>query len=227
MKKVYIQLTASLIVFFLLSQSSYGLPNPIWHPGQLILWDKTTLEGDISYNWSAEMVLLRQSNGRLCTFSAHQINQFGWFDYSTHKHRNFVALPDNRSKQATRQTFFEICTDGPLSVVRRLRRPHGLLRKVFSNPSYYTDQPQMAQNQEHFDYYVYDAGKLRSLDKFFVEIYEPLMTSYDQELREYVLKHNLNDRSLLGRLVLIDRYNQLVQQDPRTASARETRTRQD
>jgi hypothetical protein len=112
--------------------------------------------------------------------------------------------------------------DGPLSVVRRLRKRHGLFKRAFGHPTHYTDQPTMAQNTDLFDYYVHDADRLMALDRFYLEIYEPLMTAYDRELQTYVQRHNINTRTLLGRLVLIDHYNFLVQKDPRTASARES-----
>ena len=85
----------------------------------------------------------------------------------------------------------------------------------------------MSQNTDLFDYYVHDADRLMALDRFYVEIYEPLMTAYDRELQTYVQRHNLNTRTLLGRLVLIDQYNFLVQKDPRTASARGSINSQD
>jgi hypothetical protein len=46
------------------------------------------------------------------------------------------------------------------------------------------------------------------------------MTAYKTQLEHYTQVHNLNDRTLLGRLVLIDRYNTMVQLDARTASAK-------
>ncbi len=77
-----------------------------------------------------------------------------------------------------------------------------------------------AQNVDQFDYFVYDAGRLREFNKFYADIYEPVMTTYRQEIQQYVAIHNINQRSLLGRLTMVDHYNYLVQQDPKTASIR-------
>ena len=110
--------------------------------------------------------------------------------------------------------------DGPLTVVRQLKPLRGFRKHLFSHPAYFTDEPTLSQNIDFFDYFVYDAGRLRAIDRFYTDVYEPLMTAYKTQLKQYTQVHNLNDRTLLGRLVLIDQYNTMVQQDARTASAK-------
>jgi hypothetical protein len=219
MKNVYLFSKIVLIIVFFTTVKSSALPASVWHKGQMMLFNKVTLEGELSYNWKTEIVLLRQSDGRVRAFSATQVQQFGWFDYSFHKQRNFLVLPTLVNKQA-KSAFFEIYMDGSLAVVRRLRKSHGLFKRLFNHPAYYNDQPSLAQTNDFFDYFVYDAGQLRAFDQFNLDIYEPLLTAYDEEMRQYIISHNINDHTLLGRLVLIDHYNFLVQHDPKTASAR-------
>jgi|GEM_PF-1552905 len=219
MAKLYIVAITGLVVFFLSVTCIQALPNPIWRNGQLTLWNRTTLQGDLSYNWAAEMILLRQTDGRVLTFSANQVNRFGWFDQALHKQRSFVSIADVADNN-DRQAFFELCMDGPLAVVRRLHRPHGLFKRMFGNPAHYSDEPELAKSYEHFDYFVYDAGRLRAFDNYYLDIYDPLLMSYDRELKQYIMTHNINDRSLLGRLIIIDHFNHLVQQDPKTASVK-------
>ncbi|UFH53848.1 hypothetical protein [Spirosoma sp. KNUC1025] len=166
--------------------------------------------------------MVRQSNGRLATFSANQVSTFGWYDDTQHKQRDFqsieVGVPEN-SNHAMR-AFYEVCMDGSLTVVRRLTRPHGLFKRAFGHPANYADQATMAQNTDHFDYFVHDAGHLLPLSRFYTDVYNPLMNAYDQKLQEFVITHNINTRTTIGRLILVDHYNFLVQQDARTASAK-------
>lgn len=221
MKLVYKLILSTLIVLFHVFSVQASLPKPTWKSGQLILLNHTLLEGDLSYNWLMETVLFRHTDGRVQTFSANQVDQFGWFDFSIHQYRKFKALAsDDKTKPYTRHAFFEICMDGSLTVVRNLRQPHGLFKRVFSHPAYFVDQPIMAQNTDYFNYYVYDSGRLLALDRFYTDIYDPIMTAYDKVLKRYIYDHNINDRHLLGRLVLIERYNLLVQQEAKTASAK-------
>ena len=219
--KAFYKFTSTLfIVFFFVIPILASSPKAIWRAGHLLLWNKTVLEGDVSYNWAAEMVLFRQPDGRMHTYSANQVARFGWFDIAQHKHRNFVSLLKSVDKDRANQVFFEVCLDGPLTIVRRLGRPHGLFKRLFSHPAYATDRPVMAQNHELFDYFVYDASHLLALDRFYVDIYRPFMTTYSKELRHYIQTHNINDRSTLGRIVIIERYNSLVQQESKTASSK-------
>lgn len=220
MKAIYNLTGISLIVLFSVCSIFASPPGTVWYAGQLMLRDKTPLEGDLSYNWSAEMVSLRQPDGRVRTFSAHQVSEFGWFDYSMHKYRNFVSLERPVDKARTNQTFFEVCLDGPLTVVRQLRQRHGFLKTLFSHPTYTTDKPTLAKNEEFFTYFVYDAGQLLKLDRYYIDIYEPLMMRYNREITQYIRKHNINDHTLPGRLVLINHYNWLVQHDTKAASAK-------
>jgi hypothetical protein len=220
MKLLYKLILSALIVFFHVFPVQANLPKPVWQSGQLVLLDKTVLEGDLCYNWLTETVLLRQLDGRVNTFSANQVNQFGWFDFSIHKYRTFKVLASAESKIQTKHSFFEICMDGSLVVVRNLRQPRGLFKRAFSHPAHFADQPIMAQSTDYFNYYVYDAGHLLALNRFYTDIYDPLMTAYDKVLKKYIQVHNINDRNLFGRLVLIDRYNALVEQDAKTASVK-------
>jgi hypothetical protein len=220
MKAVYNLTKISLIVLFFVNTTQAAAPATVWYAGQLVLWDKMPLEGELSYNWSAEMVSLRQPDGRVRTFSAHQVSEFGWFDFSLQKYRTFVSLAKPVEKGRTDQGFFEICLDGPLTVVRQLRQRRGFLKTLFSHPTYTNDKPALAKSDEFFSYFVYDAGQLLKLDRYYIDIYEPLMMNYNREIRQYVLKHNINDRSLPGRLVLINHYNWLVQHDTKAASAK-------
>ena len=210
----------ALIAFFHAPAVRAALPGPNWHTGKLVRWDNTILEGELSYNWLMQTVLFRQPDGRIGSFSANQISQFGWFDFTNHKYRDFRVLAHDANMSQTSQAFFEICMDGPLTVVRYLKPLRGLRRHLFAHPGNFSDQPALSENIDSFDYFVYDAGHLRAIDRFHYDVYLPLMTTYKKQLDQYVQVHNINTRTLLGRLVMIDRYNILVEQDAKTASAK-------
>lgn len=220
MKVRYLLILITLIVFSQSSPSQASVPKPVWQNGKLVFWDKTSLSGDICYNWLTEMVLFRTEDGRLQTYSPNQVSQFGWFDFSIHRYRDFRALPDEGNRSAHKQSFFEVCQDGPLAVVRRLRPRRGLRKIAFTHPAYYTDHPAMADNPEYFEYFANDGDRLRTLDRFYADVYEPLMIRYDQQLKKYIDTHNINDRLLFGRLLVINHYNLLIEQDAKTASAK-------
>ena len=220
MKRRFTVIFLVLIVFFHVAPVFANLPGPNWYSGQIIGWDNTTLKGDVCYNWLMRTVMYRQEDGRIRSFSANQVSRFGWFDVDTNTYRDFRVLRHEVADSRPSQAFFEVCMDGPLTVVRQLKPLRGLRKHLFSHPAYFTDEPALSKNIDFFDYFVYDAGRLRAINRFYTDVYEPLMTAYKTQLKQYTQVHNLNDRTLLGRLVLIDRYNTMVQQDARTASAK-------
>lgn len=213
-------LNATIFVLFFVSISSSKPLKTIWYSGELALFDNVTLKGDLSYNWSAEMVLLRQPNGHIRTYSAYQVKQFEWFDFAQSKQRKFISLSRELVDKRLNQTFYEVCLNGFLPVIRRLKRPHGLFKRAFNHPGQYNDTQQLAQNMDFFEYYAYDDGQFLALDRFYTDIYEPRLATYDRELQTYMRNHNINERSLLGRIVLIGQYNLLEQENQKTASSR-------
>ncbi|GAB3024648.1 hypothetical protein [Spirosoma pulveris] len=217
MKTIYTFTFTLLFALFHVTGNAKPI-NALWRTGQIHFWNKLVLEGDLAYNWSAEMVSFRQSDGRVQTYSANQVAEFSWFDQEQNKRRNFVSLVRPLDNERSSQRFFEVCIDGPLTVVRQFRKLRGPFKHAFSHPDHSSDQPTLAQDTDRFDYFVFDAGRLLALNNFQADIYKPLMTTYHQELRQYVLTHNINDRTLPGRLLLIGRYNSMVQYDPKTAS---------
>lgn len=214
MKTVRSFISITIIVYFCTFPSQAFSSKIVWNAGQITFWNQTTLAGDLSYNWLAEMIVVRQTDGRVSAFSADQVYQFGWFDFKQHKYRSFKSLNTFADNDRMGYGFFEIYINGSLTVIRHLKRTHGLFKRIFGHPANFSDTPSLAENPDHFDYYVQETGHhLLALDRFYTDIYSPLMIDYDRQLQTYIKKHNINYRSLLGRLVLISHYNFLVQQD--------------
>lgn len=213
----------TLQVFFVLyvvELISAKPPKTLWQTGQLALWSDSLLTGALAYNWSAEMVMLRLPDGHIRTFSAAQVRRFDWFDQRQNKLRTFVSLESPLPINRTRQAFYEVWLNGPLTVVRRLKRAHGPFKRLFVNPTQCADTPMLSESLDQFDYFVHDEGRFLSLDWFYRDIYEPLLAAYDRELHQFIQDHNLNERTVLGRLILIDRFNYLSRHNPKTASVR-------
>ena len=206
------------IALFFVSKIHASTAGIIWHAGQATLWEGSILTGDVAYNWCAEAVQIRHRNGQISTFSSRQVREFGWFDYSMHKNRNFVSLSTSFKSEHPQLAFFEIFIDGQLPVIRRLDLPHGWLSRKLGHPKQYFDNPTLAQDTGLFTYFAYDEGQFLAVDHFYKEIYQPKLAMFDQELSRYSQVHNLNENTLLGKLMLINRYNFLAEENQKTAS---------
>ncbi|RIV22551.1 hypothetical protein DYU11_16180 [Fibrisoma montanum] len=213
----------TLVVLFLgtqLAASLAGDPPAKWHEGRLTMATNELVSGELAYNWSAEMVQIRQANGRIRTLSAGQVRSFSWFDADQSKLREFVSLPFSSGKGRAHPVFFEIVMDGPLVVIRRLQANKGLFRSAIGHPVRYFDDKSLNQDVSNFVYYAYDEGRFLSVNRFYIDIYQPYLKAYEKPLQQFVQAHNINERTTIGRLVLISQYNMLVNEDQRSASAR-------
>lgn len=188
-----------------------GRPKPTWQTGYLILADGSRLSGDMDYNWQAETVLLREPDGRIRAFSAGQVQRFGWQASASQKARLFVTLPGSVSQLPASPAFFEVCVEGSLTVVRRMKRTHGLFKRAYHNPIRNFDPETPDPHDSFFDYFAHVDGQFLSFKRFYADIYLARMAMYQQELQQFVQTRHLNEKSQFGQLRIVEQYNRLVE----------------
>ena len=202
----------TLVWALLLGSSLAGLATPPgihWLPGQLVLASGQTLTGDLAYNWAAEMVLFQRADGRVQTLSATQVQDFAWYDPAMHGYRFFVSVAGSVPTNPDAPAFFERMVSGPLSVYRRMRKPRGLVKRTFQHPERVNpDQPDAPDY--YYDYFAEADGKLRSFDRFYSDVYVPILSTFDTELQTFRLRNHLDERSARSRMRLISYYNTLL-----------------
>lgn len=185
---------------------------PAWNAGHILLPTGQKLEGDISYNWKAEVVQVRLANGLLKAYSASNVAFFAFYDDAHRALRKFSSIDMASSSQQTRPIFMEECAIGRLSVYRRLRHTNEFLKIV--RPSIYSNDRELLKDVDNFTYVVIDTdGQVRDLQSFEREVW-PLMIDYRQQLTAYLKTRQLDTSSTLARLLLINQYNYLLLKQP-------------
>lgn len=209
----FIYLFSSFVLLLLsVSVGQAASPGPGWQAGHLTWWDGTVLAGDLAYNWQAEMVLLRETDGRIRTFSAGQVRQFGWSASAGQKARYFIALPGSNNQLPDRPAFFEVCAEGTMTVVRRMKQTHGLFRRPYANPVRGFDPETPDPHDSFFDYFAHIDGQFLPFRRFYTAIYLARMSAHRRELQQYIQVHRLNEKSQFGQLRIIEQYNRLAEQ---------------
>lgn len=203
-------LVGSLVSTTLIDVSA-GIPKPTWQTGYLILTDGDKRAGELDYNWQAETVLLREPDGRIRAFSASQVQQFGWQASPGQKARLFITLPGSIRQAPASLAFFEVCAEGPIMVVRRMKRAHGLFRRAYNNPIRNFDPETPDPHDSFFDYFAHINGQFLSFKRFYVAIYQAHMAAYRQELQQFVQVRHLNEKSQFGQLRIVEQYNRLAE----------------
>ncbi|ARK11297.1 hypothetical protein [Fibrivirga algicola] len=183
---------------------------PVWNNGYVILADGRKLEGQVNYNWKAEVVQVKMPNGLVRAFSAGHAATFVYYDTTQQLLRFFssVNLPDSR--QVLKPIFMEEVTTGSLSVYRRLRHTREFIKLL--RPSIYGDDTELIKEIDNFTYLVINTeGDVVDLNAFNQTLW-PAMIAYQNELSQYIRSREMDASSTLSRLLIINQYNYLLAQ---------------
>jgi hypothetical protein len=115
----------AFLFFFLIVVAAHGQRNQQqefsfehWHNGYLIVEGGDTLKGVIKYNLQSDLVQLQHQN-RVETFTARKVVFFEIFDALSKDYRRFYSLPFAATGGYRTPTFFELLTEGKMTLLAR------------------------------------------------------------------------------------------------------------
>jgi hypothetical protein len=94
------------------------LSRDFWHDGEVNLFSGETLKGKLRYDLENDNIQL-QYGGTIKSYSAFQVESFQFFDEIMKMPRSFYALPYTKSGDYETPTFFELFTEGFLTLLNR------------------------------------------------------------------------------------------------------------
>ncbi|GAB3540533.1 hypothetical protein [Spirosoma fluminis] len=198
--KKYVWIT---LIWLCSAGSSLLAKNPgTWSQGELILMNGARLEGELNYNWKAEIVQIRQNN-TLKAYSALQVQEFKFFDNNQNTIRKFVAVDFPVKVALRRPLFLEEFVAGPLMVYRRLRHIREPIK--LTNPSMFGNDEELVKDIDNFIYFVYAGEDMVKLDDFNRFTWPRMQEEFEAELNQYATDLN----STTAQLMLINKYNYL------------------
>ena len=200
----------------LLTAGKAPAKNPtVWSRGELFLTNGTELSGELNYNWKAEVVQLRQGDV-IKAYSAFQVRSFRFFDDKLNTVRIFNSVQHPVRLSLKRPVFMEQLMTGTMTVYRRLR--HGREPILVAKPSMFSNDTELIQNLDEFDYFVYEGNMMTNLNQFPKELWPVMQEEYGDVLNQFGTTLLVERNSTLARLLFINRYNSLKSQES-TASA--------
>lgn len=109
-------------IFFLVLLTSVvysqRFPSDFWHEGKMVLEDDDTLRGNIKYDLQNDLLQL-DANNRLESFTARKVLFFEIFDKTIKRYRQFYSLPYTTSGQYKAPVFFELLSEGKITLLCR------------------------------------------------------------------------------------------------------------
>ncbi len=109
------------ILFFILytvAANAQQFPSDLWHEGKIVLEDGDTLRGNVKYDLQNDL-LQYEKGGSLESFTARKVLFFEIFDKTVKRYRQFYSLPYTTSGQYKAPVFFELVSEGKMTLLCR------------------------------------------------------------------------------------------------------------
>jgi hypothetical protein len=107
-------------------------PSQMWHEGKVVLDTGDTLKGQVKYDLKQDLIQFNVPNQRTDAFSSRKVLFFEIYDKTERRYRQFYALPYTNAAQYRTPIFFELLTEGKLTLLVR----ESLELRTYSSPYY-------------------------------------------------------------------------------------------
>jgi hypothetical protein len=108
-------------------------PSDMWHDGKVVLLEGDTLKGVIKYDLQQDLVQLTTSVTSVTAYTARKVLFFEIFDKTVRRYRQFFALPYTTQSGYRAPIFFELLTEGKLTLLAR----ESIEMRTYSSMYYY------------------------------------------------------------------------------------------
>lgn len=187
-----------------------------WCPGKVVLENQQVVRGEINYDLKFNAVQVRH-DGVIRTYTAERIAYFDLFDQVKHRDRHYIAIDHQLDEGYRRKTFFEVLTEGDLTVLRKT--------KYVRRPRVTEDKraPHIYLNTvcKH-SYYLFNEGEFFEVDDFKGQVL-PLMSRHQAAVSDYIRQCKLKLRKVHEQMRVVHLYNQLCAQQANKGAVTEMR----
>lgn len=191
-----------IVVFVLLSSNSFGqvFPFDLWHDGKLVLEAGDTIRGTIKYD--LQDLLQVKHNGRLESFTARKVVFFEIFDQTYKRYRNFYSLPFSPTGGYKTPVFFEVLTEGKITVLTREKIEY----RTYSSPFFYYGGYSSRLVLVNIYYLLKENGSIEQFSGRRNDWYD-LMGNRQNDMHEYAKENHLDLDRKYDLKRVIDYYN--------------------
>ncbi|HYG19577.1 MAG TPA: hypothetical protein VD816_11645 [Ohtaekwangia sp.] len=108
-------------------------PFEYWHEGKIVLVNGDTLRGQVKYDLQQDLLQYASASQKTEAYSARKVLFFEIFDRTVNRYRQFYALPYTTPSSYRAPVFFELLTEGKLTLLAR----EGLEVRTYNSMYYY------------------------------------------------------------------------------------------
>jgi len=197
----------SIGLLVLLASSTTGwsqeFPFDYWHEGKAVLESGDTIRGKIKYDPQNDIIQV-EAGSKFESYTSRKVLFYEIFDTKLNNYRQFVALPYSASGGYRTPVFFELLSEGKITL---LSREYLEYRNTNSGFYYYGNVSRLVLVYRYF--LLTDKGNVVPVNSKKADFLE-LMDDHADEVRRYIKSNRLNleRKSDIGRAIAY--YNQLV-----------------
>ena len=156
-----------------------------WLKGEVILTDSSRLSGELSVNYSLDLLLMKKEGSGIQVFPAHKVLSFILHDDEAPNLRQFITRPYQSVKGLKGAAFFEIVGFGPLTVLRREKTVHRLGPHRSICPEY-SDHTFKKSKTNKYVYFILNGSVLTDFITFQKRLSEEVFAEYREEIRSFM-----------------------------------------
>jgi len=193
-----------LLVVFSNRVKAQEWPFELWHEGKIILTTGDTLHGVVKYDLQQDVVQFGYKNEtRVEAFGPRKILMFEIFDATIKQYRTFFSLPYSPNTSYGTLTFFELLTEGKLTLLCR----ESLEFRTYNSPYYYGSFSRLVLVYRYF--FMDEKGRISEFSGKRPELMN-LMGKQAQEVEKYIRANKLRFDNKEDFVKIISYYNSLV-----------------
>jgi hypothetical protein len=134
--------------FWFISVSSHAqqFAFELWHEGKVVLESNDTLKGLVKYDLQNDLLQVKIKS-QLESFAARKVLFFEIFDTTVKRYRQFYSLPYSANNTYKTPTFFELLSEGKLTLLAREKLEY---RTVSSGFYYYGNYTRLVLVNQFF-----------------------------------------------------------------------------
>lgn len=185
------------------------LPNEMWHPGRVVIQPNDTLKGKVQYDFKTNTVLVDLGNGIIKTFSSQKVLYFDFNCQYFNRYRYFYVIPYSLRGAYKVPVFFEILSEGPLTL---MAREYVMMENY--DPSFYsvyrTNRMGYTRERLTYDYFLLTSdGEIGRFEEKRSDLL-PYFGKHSHELKKYIKKNKLKVTKQADLVRTVNYYNELV-----------------
>jgi hypothetical protein len=168
----------------------------LWHDGKIVLESGDTLKGLVKYDMQQDLVQYNSKAGSIEALTARKVLFVEIFDNTVNQYRQFFSLPYSATGGYKSPIFFELLTEGKLTLLVR----ENLEYRSISSPYYFGSYTRLVLVYKFF--MLQENGNITEFTGKKSDLLN-LMGRYAKDVEEYIKvnKLKIDDRDGLARII--------------------------